>query len=59
MIDDFVLAVHTETHILQRVPKHYIDDFPYFKLATKAQVEEAQSEKTQTKTKSATKEGSK
>lgn len=61
MSDRFVLAVHTKTHILQRVPEHYLETFPYFKLATKAQIEEARSPKPQPKAveKPQTKEGAK
>lgn len=61
MSKEFVLAVHTETHVLQRVPEHYLDTLPYFKRATKAQIEEAQTAKPkpQAKPKPAEKEGSK
>lgn len=59
MSDRFVLAVHTKTHILQRVPEHYIETFPYFKLATKDQLAEAKAPKPLAVEKPNTKEGAK
>lgn len=59
MADKFVLAVHTKTHVLQRVPEHYIETFPYFELATKAQLKEAQSPTPKADKANKTKEGAK
>lgn len=59
MSDRFVLAVHTKTHILQSVPEHYLETFPYFELATKEQLEEAKAPKPTAVEKPKTKEGAK
>lgn len=59
MSEEFVLAEHTETHLLQRVPRHYIDTFPYFRLAEDRAVKEDQGATPKAVEKPKTKEGAK